>query len=231
MITGTYRRQAMNSHIHGIDVAKYQQHIDWKTVANSGYEFAYIKATEGRGYTSPTLDRQLDGARNAGMTTGLYHFARPDTNKPEPEADTFAAALNKRDADTAGHLAPCLDMEREGDDLPAWIGGFLDALRNLTDRDDITVYASSSWFNDKLDPDAWVDENIHLWVAHYGAKPGKPGYKHDRVAMHQHASDGKVPGIDGNTDLNVSMVDLATLTGEEQDETGPGGLFSGWPFR
>lgn len=219
----------MSSHTRGIDVAKHQKHPDWGAVAGAGYEFAYIKATEGVDYVSPTLDAQIDGARAAGMTTGLYHFARPDTNDPQPEADTFARELDRLDSATAGNLPPCLDMERDGDDLPAWIAGFIEELVDLTGRGEVMVYASSSWFEEKLRPDAWADDRVYLWVAHYGATPGEPSYNTEKVVMHQHASDGKVPGIDGNTDLNVALVELGELTGEdgEQQETGPGGLFSG----
>ena len=75
------------------------------------------------------------------------------------------------------------------------------------------MYASASWFQSKLGTDSWVDPGVFLWVAHYGRPPGEPGYLTDRVAIHQYASDGQVPGIGGNADVNVSMVDLPVLTG------------------
>lgn len=203
----------MAERIPGIDVARYQGEPDWNAVREAGYVFSYIKATEGAGYVSPTLDSQLAGARRAGVVTGLYHFARPDTNSPDVDAATFAEQLGRLDSAGQGNLPPCLDMETEAGNLAAWIKGFIDALRSRTGRHEITVYASSSWFSDKIDPDAWVDDGVFLWVAHYGPTPGEPGYNTDRVMLHQHSSEGQVPGIEGNTDLNVSMVDLAALTG------------------
>ena len=83
----------MAERIPGIDVARYQGEPNWGAVRGAGYVFTYIKATEGIGYVSPTLDAQLNGARGAGMVTGLYHFARPDTNTPQQEAADFAAQL------------------------------------------------------------------------------------------------------------------------------------------
>lgn len=203
----------MAERIPGIDVARYQGEPDWGAVRNAGYAFSYIKATEGIGYVSPTLDSQLAGARAAGMVTGLYHYARPDTNSPQQDAADFAAQLARLDSSAPGNLPPCLDIEVEGGDLSAWVKGFVDALRGHTGRHEIMVYASASWFADKLGTDAWVDPGVFLWVAHYGREPGSPGYLTDRVVLHQHASDGRVPGIAGNTDLNVSLVDLPTLTG------------------
>lgn len=199
--------------IPGIDVAKYQGEPDWAAVHGAGYAFTYIKATEGIGYISPTLDAQLAGARGAGLVTGLYHFARPDTNSPQQDAADFAAQLARLNASGPGNLAPCLDLETEGADLAGWVKGFIDALRGHTGRNEIVVYASASWFAEKLAPETWVDPGVFLWVAHYGRPPGEPGYITDRVVIHQHASDGQVPGIGGDTDLNVSMVDLPVLTG------------------
>jgi lysozyme len=46
--------------VHGIDVSKYQGHVDWNQVRDSGVQFAWIKATE--------------GARAAGIPRGAYHF-------------------------------------------------------------------------------------------------------------------------------------------------------------
>lgn len=203
----------MAERIPGIDVARYQGEPNWGAVRGAGYVFTYIKATEGIGYVSPTLDAQLNGARGAGMVTGLYHFARPDTNTPQQEAADFAAQLARTNSAGPGNLPPCLDMETEAPNLGGWIKGFIDALRAHTGRNEIVVYASSSWFQDKIAPETWVDPGVFLWVAHYGRNPGEPGYMTDRVVIHQHASDGQVPGIGGDTDLNVSLVPLEVLTG------------------
>lgn len=199
--------------IPGIDVAKYQGEPDWAAVRDAGYAFTYIKATEGVGYISPVLDAQLAGARGAGLVTGLYHFARPDTNSPEQDAADFAGQLARLGSSGGGNLPPCLDIETDGADLAGWINGFIGAIRGHTGRNEVMVYASASWFAQKLGTDSWVDPGVCLWVAHYGQPEGEPGFFTDRVVMHQHSADGQVPGIAGKTDLNVSMVDLPALTG------------------
>ncbi|MGP4021067.1 GH25 family lysozyme [Saccharopolyspora sp. 5N708] len=203
----------MAERIPGIDVARYQGEPDWGAVRGAGFVFSYIKATEGVGYVSPTLDAQLAGARGAGVVTGLYHFARPDTNSPQQDAGEFAAQLARLNSSAAGNLPPCLDIETDAPNLGPWVKGFIDAIRGHTGRNEVVVYASTSWFQGKLAPETWVDPGVFLWVAHYGRPPGEPGYLTDRVVMHQHASDGQVPGIAGNTDLNVSLVPLEVLTG------------------
>lgn len=214
----------MSNNPHGIDISKHQQVGDWNAVRQAGYEFAYIKATEGTGYVSPSLDDQINGARGAGMTTGLYHFARPDTNAAEDEAAAFAQEVKRLGADAAGNLSPCLDVERQGGNLPKWIGSWIGALREELNRGDVMVYASATWFREKLDPNSWYSDGVNLWVAHYGPPPGQPEFT-EHVAMHQYTSDGNVPGIGGRTDLNALMVDMGALTGAQQPKR-TGGFFS-----
>ena len=65
----------------GIDVASHQHPnnaaIDWDQVRAAGYEFVYVKATEGLGYKNPWLGRDVDGANKAGMKVGCYHWIKP----------------------------------------------------------------------------------------------------------------------------------------------------------
>jgi hypothetical protein len=64
--------------------------IDWRRVRAAGFEFAFLKATERR----RTFDDERFGfnrraAKAAGFVVGAYHFARPDNNSPEAEAQHF----------------------------------------------------------------------------------------------------------------------------------------------
>lgn len=60
----------------GIDIASYQQNVDFQKVKNSGIEIVYIKATEGITYTNPLLELQYSGAMAAGLKIGFYHYLR-----------------------------------------------------------------------------------------------------------------------------------------------------------
>lgn len=212
----------MGAHVAGIDVAGHQGAPDWTAVRAAGFRFVYVKATEGVGYVSPTLDQQLAGARGAGMVTGLYHYARPDTNAAEQDAAEFAAQLARLDSARVGDLPPCVDVETGGGDLAKWVATFVDALRGHTGRRTVMVYASASWFTERLAVEQWADPDVVLWVAHHGRPPGQPGYRSERVVLHQHASDGRVDGIDAVTDLNVALTELSTLTGDPDAAAGRG---------
>jgi GH25 family lysozyme M1 (1,4-beta-N-acetylmuramidase) len=75
----------------GIDVSSWQPHVNWKAVKADHLRFAYIKATEGTYYQSPTFQSQHHGARRAGIVVGAYHFAVPDTSSGTAQARYFAA--------------------------------------------------------------------------------------------------------------------------------------------
>lgn len=74
--------------IHGYDVAGYQP-VNFPT---SGIDFAIIKITEGTGFINSSWTGQRTTARNAGLVTGFYHFARPGSMTAQ--ADFFLSQIN-----------------------------------------------------------------------------------------------------------------------------------------
>src|SRR5215217_9484458 len=63
----------------GPDVSRWQHGspLTWAAVKASGHSFAFVKATEGSGYTNPYFASDWAGTRNVGLMRGAYHFARP----------------------------------------------------------------------------------------------------------------------------------------------------------
>ena len=60
--------------IQGIDVARYQTHINFREAFQSGIHFVFMKATEGKDYLDPNFRSNWVKARDAGMPRGAYHF-------------------------------------------------------------------------------------------------------------------------------------------------------------
>ncbi len=60
--------------IYGIDVSHHQEFIDWGMVKKAGARFAFIKASEGVGFTDPMFEENIRGAVEAGVLPGSYHF-------------------------------------------------------------------------------------------------------------------------------------------------------------
>jgi lysozyme len=84
------------SKLRGIDVSSWQHpegaEIDWEAVYEDGFRFCMVKATQGSGYVSPWLIRDLEDARAAGLLVGAYHFVDLDADATE-QADLFVNAV------------------------------------------------------------------------------------------------------------------------------------------
>src|SRR2546425_12631403 len=62
----------------GHDVSSHQKNVDWQKARAKGATFVYVKATESTNYRNPHFGQQYNGARDAGILRGAYHFALPD---------------------------------------------------------------------------------------------------------------------------------------------------------
>src|SRR5688572_27430041 len=58
--------------VFGIDVSYYQGDIDWAAVAASGVKFAIIRVSHSLQFFDPEFHDNLEGARAAGIHTGVY---------------------------------------------------------------------------------------------------------------------------------------------------------------
>lgn len=205
------------SGMYGVDTSSWQGSVHWAAVAASGRQFAYVKASEGDSRSYPTLDAQYQGAVGAGLTVGLYHYAICSLT-PEQNADAFAQQVNRLGA-TSGHLPPALDIEEGSGDMSGWVERFVTRLREQTGYQRVCVYAPAAFFADQIG-ESWMDDDIVLWIANFGAAPGHPDYLSQRVAIHQYSQDGQVSGVSGDCDLDFAIWPLAQIvTGEVPDLT------------
>jgi len=77
----------VNYSIHGIDVSKYQNIIDWGSVKDMKVgdvqlSFAFIKATEGLGNEDACFQRNWKKAKDAGLARGAYVLTDAPSGKP-----------------------------------------------------------------------------------------------------------------------------------------------------
>ena len=97
--------------VQGMDVSSHQPSVNWAQQYSAGARFAYVKATEGDSYRNPLFTDQYNGASNAGMFRGAYHFAIPTPNSSgAAQANYF---INNGGGWTADGrtLPPLLDIE------------------------------------------------------------------------------------------------------------------------
>ncbi len=193
--------------VTGIDVSSHQQEIDWKAVAESGVEFAIIRVGY-RGYSTGELVADEFGRENlmkakaAGLKIGAYFFSQAinETEAREEAAfalsqvegmlldmplvfdweyvsDTARTAGVTAKTLTASTLAFCEEVEAAGLDAMIYFNQ-TQALERLY-LEELQEYP---WWLALYDPNMLFPYRVQLW---------------------QYTSTGRVPGIEGDVDINL----------------------------
>lgn len=199
------RRPVLPETGDGIDVSHHQGRINWGKVTASGILWAYVKLTEGVGYTDPRAEENLRGADAAGVAVGAYHFARLDSGTDaEDDARAEMRGFFLRSEGLPLSLAPAIDIELGGIQRKQsaaycvrWLQAAVDETRNLWDAEPV-IYTGYWTWRYMGRPDVFND--LALWQAHYGRRPPKLGDWAPKI--HQYTATGHVPGIKGNVDRN-----------------------------
>ena len=112
----------------GIDVSSFQGTVDWNSAYGGGVRFAYVKATQGTGYTNPDFSAQINGATSASIVAGAYDFADFNTVSATAEAQHFLAVAGNYVRE--GYLRPALDMEGTTSMTKAQVSAWVEAWAN-----------------------------------------------------------------------------------------------------
>ncbi|WP_280264301.1 glycoside hydrolase family 25 protein [Nocardia wallacei] len=191
----------------GPDVSSWQ-HIDgrminWFEVKASGNNFAMVKATEGLNYVNPYFVPDSVLMRAAGVARGTYHYAHPEL-PPEPQAALYATLVLGQNGPL--DLPPVLDLENSGGLPPAalidWTHRYLNTVQALTGRVPIVYTYPTFWKTAMADTNEFT--RYPLWIADYRGndQPEVPG-GWPTWTFWQQTDSGRIPGIAGNTDINV----------------------------
>ncbi|MCW3084648.1 MAG: glycoside hydrolase family 25 [Bacteroidetes bacterium] len=198
--------------MNGIDVSHNNGTINWAAVATNAtpVDFAYIKASEGVGYTDPTFKFNSEGAKKAGIKIGYYHFASLNTMNDVPdakaEADYFMSIIKTAPAVDLPYI---LDIETNKVGLdPAhvleWINTFFAEMK-AGGYSDTALYSYTPFLDANLPANHNLG-NVRLWIAAYVSAPAPKlpvGWK--EYYIWQKSAKGVISGITGNVDLNVTQ--------------------------
>ena len=191
----------------GLDVSHWQGDIDWSKVANAGYAFTFLKATDDTDYVDPTFAANRAGARANGLEVGAYHFARPDASAGDArqEAIHFVDVANPQ----PGDLLPVLDIETSAGldqaGVTRWARTWVATVKELTGVTPFVYTSPYGWADRTGDTPLLARDGSPLWVAHWGvSSPTLPADDWDGHGwtVWQHTSKGHVNGISGNVDLD-----------------------------
>ena len=210
-----YKENEEITSIAGIDVSEHQGDIDWNAVKNAGIEFAIIRVgyrTYGGGEITldTTFEQNLRNADAAGIKTGVYFFSQAiDPEEAIEEADAVIDAIRPYNIT----YPVIFDWELiTGDSARTdvmTVDNLADACISFCERVKSAGYTPMIYQNKnttmfKLDLPKLQDYDF--WLAEYG---DKPTYYYD-YQMWQYSSTGKVPGINGEVDMNISFKDYST---------------------
>ena len=189
--------------IHGIDVARFQNEINWTRVKQSGIGFAYIKATEGGDLVDAQFSRNWRLSGRAGIPRGAYHFYYFCT-PPEVQARWYIRNVPKR----GKALPPVLDMEWNpfsptcttrppGAEVRRQARVFLDILERHYGQRPV-IYTTVEFYREtgigKLNEEFWLRSTARTLDKTYPGQDWK---------FWQYTGTGIVPGVAGGVDINV----------------------------
>ena len=194
----------------GIDVSKHQGEIDWEKVAADGIEFAFIRVGN-RGYGSGVIveDEQFEanvkGAVSNGIKVGVYFFSQ--AVNVEEALEEAAFVLEK----IAPYRIDCpvvMDVEKVADsgarmnkisveERTANTLAFLEKIEEAG-------YTAMLYHNMEMSTlllDIGQFEKYDKWFAYYN----KEFYYPYAFEVWQYSAKGRVNGIAGEVDLNISF--------------------------
>ncbi len=195
----------LKGYMDGIDISAWQDTID---ITKVPCDFVIVKATEGMDYKNRYFAKHCDQAVKAGKLLGAFHYA--NGGDPHSEAEYFIAYSKKY----VGKAILVLDWEGQnnpqfGRSDRAWCKEWCDYVYRKTGVKPFIYIQKSAM-------DGVKNLGYRLWVAQY------PDYERTGYQEHpwnegkydcdirQYTSVGRLPGYDGNLDLNKSYIDKAT---------------------
>ncbi len=204
-----------------IDVSEHQYGIDWQQVKASGVDGAFIRIgrrgyTEGGLFNDPWYQPNMDGALAAGMEVGVYFFSQAvSVQEALEEADFVLERLQGYRVT----LPVVYDWEKIPGEASARTNGL-----SMTTRTDCAVafcekikaagYTPGVYFNRNLGYygyDLTRLTDYFLWFA-LPESPWPSFYY--AMDMWQYSFTEAVPGVEGETDMNLLFIPVATPSPE-----------------
>lgn len=184
----------------GIDVSHYQGRINWEQVAaDKNVQFVYVKATESSDFVDEFYERNLHGAKRAGIPVGVYHFFRP-TVSASAQLANFRFNVDPHQQD----LIPIVDVEKRGkgslSQFQSRLREFLKGVERIFGVKPI-IYTGVNFYAKYLEG-RFTD--YRFMVARYAEE--FPGLCDDvPIVLWQYSCTGKVDGIKGHVDRSVFL--------------------------
>lgn len=181
--------------VRGFDISAHNGYANLKAAADAGYQFVFIKASEGSDFRDENFVLNYNKARHAGLKTGAYHFFRFDKDGIE-QANNFLKVIGPRPLD----LGLVIDVEESGnakgvpmDTIKARLQLMVEYLNMRGHR--VMFYSNRAGYEKYLLEDF---EGMPLWICQFTDNSRNTDW-----TFWQYDHHGRIPGIRGDVDLNV----------------------------
>ncbi len=195
----------------GIDVSRYQGDIDWQQVAGSGVEYAIIRlgirgyGTEGKMVLDEKFVENVQGANAAGIDVGVYFFTQAITEAEALEEANFVLE-NIQGLNITYPIV--LDVEKTSakdgrmnqlsvEERTKMAKVFIDRIKEAGYTP--MIYSNMEMWSVLIDMSQF--EDVDKWYAYYTPTIYFP-YEY---TIWQYSDKGRVPGIEGDVDMNISF--------------------------
>lgn len=221
------------SHL-GVDMSYHQQMVDWEALAASGCEFVMLRCGY-RGYTEGGLiedekfEEYAQAANDAGIPLGVYFFTQAITvEEAEAEADFVISLIEKYKISYPVALDTEFVSDKEARTRTTEISDELRSEMCIAFCNKIKdagyypiIYAGENWMRRNMNLE--MLQEYDFWAPQYLEEND---FMYD-FTIWQYTESGFIPGVDGEVDLNISMVDYAEFVPALREAVLSGGEISG----
>lgn len=202
-----------------LDVSRYQGKITldgWRKVKAAGYKGVMLKTVSTNRklskradglYIDPTFETNYHNAKAAGLDVGVYYYTYATS---EAMADAELALVRQAVYGKELTMPLAVDVEENSIkqlstlDLTNLTAYALEQVEKMGFYAQLYTYTGYSY---ELDMGRLANR-WDVWLADYTGKTPAVGYHYN---AHQHTSKGRVPGISGNVDLNVTELNYPKI--------------------
>ena len=221
------------SHL-GVDMSYHQQMVNWEELKNSECEFVMLRCGY-RGYTEGGLivdekfDEYAQAANDAGIPLGVYFFTQAvSVEEAEAEADFVLSLIEKYQISYPVALDTEFVSDKEARTRTTEISDELRSEMCIAFCNKIKeagyypmIYAGENWMRRNLNLD--MLQEYDFWAPQYLEEND---FMYD-FTIWQYTESGFIPGVDGEVDLNISMVDYSEFVPALREAVLSGGEITG----
>ena len=217
----------------GIDVSDNQGYIDWKKVKAAGVEYAILRSTRGSGEPDKQLASNIKGCQDNGIPAEFYKYSYAMSNsEAKKEALRVVEVLQSYGIMPSKDTVIWADIEY-GKQLALGKKAVLEIYDNFKEIIINSGYGCGLYMGKYAYENQFDGSLIHddLWLARYYAgdkvmqfgtipsdtyKPAVAAGSNSVLNGWQFTSSGRVPGINGNVDMNIRYTECGNVTVKPQ---------------